>query len=390
MSNLQSNHLLQQAVSEYETGNLAVSYQLAKEALEQLGLSASMDALNATTLLQTICAYLQKSEECIALEQPIQQMISRLFPQNAPELALMQYSDYTSQLFHMQLKSQYRESVSTLLSLLKPICPDSGTFDFYENYHTARIAFLEEDYHAALKAASTANENWVSDTLDEPGKANLLLMCSCNAKINYPDASISFLEEALNDNSFSAKEQISAKSILAELYLRANRTTEAQSLFEHLYHNPFYLQSVSVNARTEFCYNYALSLIQNGKYEDAASVLLQVLPMGYPLLAAVYACFQTEDSMQKISALFSDCSSYVERKIAQIKATYRENLAYSHLSLLQYQIDFALFAFLSCLTKKERPSCELSFSVYDVYSLYLNTKYVTLAKQVLYDPFYHA
>ena len=375
---LQSNYLLQQAVSEYETGNLDAAYRHAREALEQLRLSASMDALNAATLLQTICAYLQKNEECIAWEQPIQQMIYQLFPQNAAELIIMHFSDYTSQLFHMHLKNQYREAVSSLLSLLKPVCPDTQIFAFYENYHSARIAFLEEDYHAALNAASIANENWVSDTLNELGKSNLLLMCSCNAKINYPDSSIAFLEEALKDNSFSAREQISAQSILAELYLRANRTDDAQSLFEDLYRNPVYLQSVSVNARTEFCYNYALSLIQNGNYEDAASVLLQVLPTGYPLLSAVYACLHREDSVQKISALFHGCSAYVEAKIAQIKATYQENLAYSHLSLLQYQIDFALYSFLSCLTKKENPSCELSFSTYDVYSFFLNTKYVSL------------
>ena len=185
MSYLQSNYLLQQAVSEYETGNLDAAYRHARE----------------------------------ALEQPIQQMIYQLFPQNADELYIMQYSTYTSQLFHMHLKGQYREVVSSLLSL-----------------------------------------------------------------------------------------------------------------------------------------------IQNRKYEDAASVLLQVLSTGYPLLVAVYTCLYREYSVQKISALFHDCCAYVEMKITQIKAKYQESLAYSHLSLLQYQIDFALYAFFSCLTKKESTSCAISFS----------------------------
>lgn len=370
--------LLQQAAVEYEMGNLDAAYCHSREAFDKLGAAPSMEALNAATLLQTVCAYMQNCAECIALEQPIRDMIFRLFPQNAYQLYVMHFSDYTSQLFSMNLKEEYKNAVSSFLPFLSSVYKDDSIIIFYENYFSARTAFLEEDYHAALSAAAIANENWTYDFLDEMGKNNLLLMCSCNAKINNPDASIAFLEDALRDNAFSAKEQLSARSILAELYLRAGRTGESQALLERLYRDPIYIKSLSVNAVEEFYYNYALTLIQQEKYEAAVNILLKALPKGYPLLAAVYSFLSAGDSAQKISALFHKCCSYLEKQILQIKANYQESLAYSHLNLLQYHIDFALYAFIFCITKKESPSQALSFSTYDVYSFLLHTKYVSL------------
>lgn len=370
--------LIQQAAFEYEMGNLDAAYSHSREVLDRLGAADSMEALNAATLLQTVCAYKRNSAECIALEQPIRDMIFQLFPQNAGELYVMHFSDYTSQLFSMNLKEEYRNAVTSFLPFISSVYKDENIIAFYKNYFSARVAFLEEDYHAALRAADIANENWTYDFLDEMGKNNLLLMCSCNAKINNPDTSITFLENALRDNAFSAKEQLSAQSILAELYLRADRTGESLALLERLYRDPIYLKSLSANAAEEFYYNYALTLIQDEKYEAAVNILLRALPKGYPLLAAVYSCLDTGDSVQKISSFFHECCSYLEKQILQIKANYREDLAYSHLSLLQYQIDFALYAFISCITEKESPAKTLSFSTYDVYCFLLHTKYVSL------------
>lgn len=378
MTDSRIDGLIQQAALEYEMGNLDAAYCHSREALDRLGAAASMEALNAATLLQTVCAYMRNSDECIALEQPIRDMIFRLFPQNAAELYIMHFSDYTSQLFSMGLKTEYRNAVSSFLPFIGSVYEDDSILAFYENYFSARIAFLEEDYHAALSAATIANENWIYDFLDGMGKNNLLLMCSCNAKINNPDASISFLENALKDNAFSAKEQLSAESILAELYLRAGRTDESLALLDHLYRDSIYLKSLSVNASEEFYYNYALTLIQEEKYEAAEKILLKALPKGYPLLAAVYSCLDAGDSVQKISSLFHECCSYLKKQVLQIEANYQEGLAYSHLSLLQYHIDFALYAFIFCITQNESPSQTLSFSAYDVYSFLLHTKYVSL------------
>ena len=375
MSHSNATNLLQQAISEYETENLNSAYYHAKEAYALLSSERTIDTLNAATLLQTTCAYLQKCEECIALEQPIYDLILNLFPQNNISLYIMHLSDFSSQLFYMHQTNMYKNAISTCLSLIKSICNDSHIIDFYENFYSAHIAYLEENYHASLYASSIANENWIYESLNDMGKANLLLMCSCNAKLNNPETSINFLETELKNSTFSIKEQLSAHSILAELYLRTNRIDLAKQLYQQLINNPLYMKSLSCNAAENSYYNYALALITEGNYEQAEIMLSKALPKAYPILCSVYAALDNDQSIHNINNIFSACCTYLDREISHIKSHYREDLAYSHLSLLQYQIDFALHSFLYT---KESPSNELSFSVADLYTFLLKTKYISL------------
>lgn len=371
-----------------------------------------MKQLDILTKQRSYLAKTNRPFEYLSLEPQLKELIYLLFDDLADfyyAASLFDNSEVMAIHHYLTEASYYHKNALTLLHSLCGNCP---YYDFMDAVGNARIAFYMEDYYTCIEESTKANNLWYteeyvqvsipskklpeyfSQTIDHIGTANVLLLCNAYGKINHPSDSIELLTTLLEAGAFDAEQTVSAEITLAQLYIINEQNLPAKAIYEkykdsNLKDNPglaaalagiAYVFETSPSPFTEkladptYCYshdmfvisryNYALGLVSSSRYDEALSHFRCSGTYGYSMTLLLLAI---QDQTSEIDALRETVNAYFYRQIQQIVTHYNEELAYHHLSKLQYHINLSLGAY-----------CHPDLSARDAYDFLLNTKYISL------------
>lgn len=359
---------LEQAKNDYANADLPRALDAAQKAYTFYeSVINDMQALDVFTLLQTIYAYMQRPSECLALEQTIYMSVHALFPEDAVSLYSIHLLDLVSQLLHMEQTDSAKAYLHAALDCMKQAGTDDDQLSFLENCFYAQVYYINEQYHTAIETAGLANTLWEScsgPNTDAYGIQNLLLLCAINAKLGHPLESIAFLEQTIPQNIFSTYQTIAAEIILAELYLKNDMADKALTIYQKYVHHPLLTCALAPADAHAMKYNYGVSLVNSGHYEEALRCFRQLGKRGYSMQLALLSQLEDFDSIRLLTEASID---YYTAQIREILAHYNEELAYTHIDELQYHINLTLDAFIRAEAAPRQ-----------VYSYLLNTKYISL------------
>lgn len=418
---------LQIAKQYYSNANLPRALEHAQNAVEgykqiygsrETTLQTASELLDALTLLQSLLSLLHQPDAYLAQENLVQELIYYLFPDNGEELYTLHLFDACESMAINNYLLEARTFQIRAVSYLRETYGECPYTSFMQAYCDARIAFQIEDYYSCMDAAQLANSLWYTGeygqafppfmernaaneaAIDTIGYNNILLLCNTYGKINNPQPAINLLKEALSQNIFQGYQFLSAEITLAQLYAIARNYPAATAIYQK-YATSGVLQYPDLAAALEglavqlqqkpvlppattfpngYCYshdalavsryNQALGLIAAGCHEKALAEFIALKEKGYSMTLALLAQLNRSD---EITALKEQVNRFYYRRAEEIIRHYNEELAYNHLSQLQYHIDLCLDAYCYCC--QNNPTGQ---NVADAYSFLLNTKYLAL------------
>lgn len=435
--------LLAAATQEYQTGNLDSAKAHAKQAVSALQKSESVSnadpsaLLNALTLLQSIASRQHDLLTYETYETPVSEAMQKLLGEAALSCYAVHLLDACECYLNAGDTASAQQRLEHATALLKQENGDCPLFDFLHAHFNAKLHFHMEQYYECISDCLTANSLWMDEKLipDDATAflqqyasnetlitnlacSNLILISCAYGKINNPAEGIAILTELAKEPPEDYYLHTSMELILAELYTRAGRFSEARSIcLSYQNQNPVQypdlcasLQTLSIvlkqtdaasgeyNTNSLFTaehdgalpasicysrdafqillYNHGLSLIQKERFSEALPLFHQLGEKGLSLRLFLLAKTKNYTS---IPACKKQADQYFDRTIRSLFLYYDEKLVFNHLSLLEYHFSLCMDAYVLCSEMLGRQSMPPE----EIYDFLLNTKYFSMEASFL-------
>lgn len=389
--------------------------------------------LNILTLLQSIAGRQHDMAAYGAYEDTVKELTFGMFGADA----LSYYAVHLMDACAYYLSAGDMVSAQCLLEdavrILEEENGSCALTRFLHSIHLAKLHFHMEQYYNCIDTALRANSLFFTEPLIPPDAdgflqryaantelleqlaySNLILISCAYGKINSNEDGIAILTELQEEPPKDYYLRASMELALAELYTRIGEYDKARPLcnryieqnlseypdmlcalaslsymlslpFEAVRHSLFTAAGdgtlpsslcYSRDALQILTYDHGLTLIQNGKYEDALKLYDKLGDKGIScklLLLALTGDYQAIPECKKAA------DRYYYRQIEQLFLYYNEPYVYNHLSMLEYHFSFCMDAYLSCY---EALGMEAMMPE-DIYDFMLNTKYISLEASYL-------
>lgn len=244
-------HLLTTATQEYNLGNLDSAKAYAKQAVALLDNTVSYDYLNAVTLLQSIANRQHDLITYETYETSVCECMQRLMGNSAQSYYAVHLLDSCECYLNAGdiANAQWRlEKGITILQEENGFCP---LISFLHAYFNARLHFHMNQYYQCLHECLSANDFWMVEVLIPDNAtaflqsyaanetlitnlacSNLILLSCAYGKINNSEEGIALLTALAKEPPEDYYLRTSMDLILAELYTKAGKLSEARSIYQ--------------------------------------------------------------------------------------------------------------------------------------------------------------
>ena len=389
--------------------------------------------LDIVTLLQSIASRQHDTAAYETYESTVKELTLRLFGEDARSYYAIHLTDACACYVSAGeiVSAQYMlENAIRMLEEENGACALTG---FLHALYLAKLHFHMEQYYECIEAALRANalfftepfipsdasgflQRYAANTelLEQLAYANLVLLSCAYGKINNSEEGIAILTELLKEPPGDYYLRASMDLILAELYARTGNYDKARSLcgqyitkdvtgypdmlcalsslsytlslpFDEVQTSLFVAEGdgtlpaslcYSRDALQILAYDHGLTLIKQGKYEEALKLYENLGEKGISCKLLLLA--KTGD-YRAIAACRKTAERYYDRQIDQLFLYYNEKYVYNHLSMLEYHFSFCMDAYLSCYEALGREAMPPE----GIYDFMLNTKYISLEASYL-------